>query len=77
MSIVMLQWEPEIRHLCPDVPLILVGTKCDLRNEPRVLNDIKSRSMTPVTDDEVLCCVLLCYCADRGMQTEHRSTQVH
>ena len=28
----MLQWEPEIRHHCPDVPILLVGTKTDLRD---------------------------------------------
>ncbi|KAF7998389.1 hypothetical protein HCN44_009787 [Aphidius gifuensis] len=25
------KWQPEIKHLCPTVPIILVGTKSDLR----------------------------------------------
>ncbi|KAK6633507.1 hypothetical protein RUM43_001086 [Polyplax serrata] len=27
------KWTPEIRHLCPHVPIVLVGTKTDIRNE--------------------------------------------
>ena len=30
---VALKWIPEIRHYCPETPIILVGTKVDLRNE--------------------------------------------
>lgn len=26
-------WIPEIRQYCPEIPVILVGTKCDERNE--------------------------------------------
>lgn len=29
---VSLQWIPEVRHYCPDTPLILVGTQKDLRD---------------------------------------------
>lgn len=27
------KWHPEVRHFCPRVPVVLVGTKKDLRNE--------------------------------------------
>ena len=27
------QWYPELQHHCPDVPIILVGTKLDLRDD--------------------------------------------
>ncbi|XP_059486492.1 ras-like GTP-binding protein RhoL isoform X1 [Neocloeon triangulifer] len=28
------KWYPEIRHHCPHVPIVLVGTKVDLRSDP-------------------------------------------
>lgn len=29
------QWYPEIRHHCPDTPVVLVGTKTDMRQSAR------------------------------------------
>lgn len=28
------KWIPEVTHHCPDTPIILVGTKADLREQP-------------------------------------------
>merc|ERR1712113_1051026 len=28
------KWIPEVRHYCPDTPLLLVGLKADLRDSP-------------------------------------------
>jgi small GTP-binding protein len=28
------KWIPEVKHFCPNVPIILVGTKKDLRDDP-------------------------------------------
>ena len=29
------KWIPEVKHFCPDVPIILVGNKKDLRNDEK------------------------------------------
>jgi Ras-related C3 botulinum toxin substrate 1 len=43
------QWHPEISHHAPGVPLILVGTKLDLRDDPLTLAKMRERRFTPVT----------------------------
>ena len=47
---VRIKWIPEIRHHCPDAPLLLVGTKCDLRQDKRFLEKIKSSEMHALVD---------------------------
>lgn len=37
------KWIPEIKHHAPGVPIVLVGTKADLRGDERLLNEIRSR----------------------------------
>merc|ERR1712013_46319 len=44
-----LKWAPEVRHYCPCEPVILVGNKVDLREETRVVEDLKRKHETPVT----------------------------
>merc|ERR1712241_1456325 len=31
------KWTPEVKHFCPNVPIILVGNKKDLRNDPNTI----------------------------------------
>jgi GTPase SAR1 family protein len=33
---VRLKWVPEIRNFCPNTPFIIVGTKIDLKDDPKV-----------------------------------------
>jgi len=42
------KWYIEIQHYCPGVPLILVGTKADLRTDPDTLKELKSQGATPI-----------------------------
>ncbi|KAK3668809.1 Rho GTPase protein rac1 [Elasticomyces elasticus] len=43
------KWYPEIEHHAPGVPIILVGTKLDLRDDPEVREQLRQRKMGPIT----------------------------
>jgi Ras-related C3 botulinum toxin substrate 1 len=38
---IVAKWFPEIRHHCPDVPIILLGLKMDLRNDPKTIEELR------------------------------------
>jgi len=42
------KWTPEVKHFCPNVPIILVGNKKDLRNDPTTINELKKMKQEPV-----------------------------
>lgn len=42
------KWVPEVRHHCPDVPIVLTGTKIDLRDNAETLNRLAIRHQHPV-----------------------------
>ena len=44
---------PEVRHHCPQVPIILVGTKLDLRDDKDVIMKLKKKRLAPITYPEV------------------------
>jgi len=46
------KWWPEVRHYCPEAKLIVVGTKTDLRDDAKVLERLKNKSMAPLTKDQ-------------------------
>lgn len=46
------KWAPEIRRHCPNAPIVLVGTQCDLRNDVKVLIELAHYNEKPVTEDE-------------------------
>ena len=41
------KWAPEVKHFCTDVPIVLVGTKRDLRNDQKTI-DLLQRSKQKV-----------------------------
>lgn len=43
------QWYPEVRHHCPNTPIILVGTKLDLRDDKDTIEKLKEKKLTPIT----------------------------
>ena len=40
------KWYPEVRHHCPDVPIIIVGTKKDLRDAIDQKREINQKTTT-------------------------------
>lgn len=48
------KWIPEIEHHCPGTPILLVGTKLDLRDDPATIEKLAERKMKPVTYEEGL-----------------------
>lgn len=43
------RWFPEIHHHAPNTPVILVGLKADLREDPVVIARLKERRQSPIT----------------------------
>ena len=46
------KWTPEVRHFCPNVPIILVGNKKDLRNDERTKAELSKMKQEPVKSEE-------------------------
>uniref|UniRef100_A0AC34FMN4 Uncharacterized protein n=1 Tax=Panagrolaimus sp. ES5 TaxID=591445 RepID=A0AC34FMN4_9BILA len=46
------KWTPEVRHFCPNVPIILVGNKKDLRNDPQTIRDLARNKQEPVKSEQ-------------------------
>ena len=44
-----LQWYPELHHHCPKVPIVLLGTKLDLRNDKETLDKFEESNESPIT----------------------------
>ncbi|CAG2118111.1 unnamed protein product [Medioppia subpectinata] len=43
------KWYPEVSHHCPQTPIVLVGTKLDLRDDPKINDKLKLRKLRPVS----------------------------
>ncbi|CDZ96521.1 small gtpase rac1p [Phaffia rhodozyma] len=42
------KWYPEVSHHAPGIPIILVGTKLDIREEPSTVAKLRERRMAPI-----------------------------
>ncbi|KAL0195397.1 hypothetical protein M9458_008969, partial [Cirrhinus mrigala] len=47
--IVFSLWHPDVRRFCPNTPIILVGTKLDLRDDKDTIEKLKEKTQTPIT----------------------------
>jgi len=46
------KWVPEVKHFCPNVPIVLVGNKKDLRNDDYTIRDLQRNKQSPVSYNE-------------------------
>ncbi|KAK3946390.1 putative RHO1 protein [Diplogelasinospora grovesii] len=46
------KWHAEVQHFCDGVPVILVGCKKDLRNDPKTIEELRKISQKPVSESE-------------------------
>jgi small GTP-binding protein len=48
------KWVPEVKHFCPNVPIVLVGNKKDLRTDQYTIKELQRTKQAPVsfTDGE-------------------------
>lgn len=47
------RWYPEVKHFCPTTPIILVGNKIDLRDNPSAIEHLR-KGETPITREKGL-----------------------
>ena len=48
------RWYPEVSHHCPNTPIILVGTKLDLRDDEETTEKLKEKQLNPITYPQAL-----------------------
>ncbi|KAN0031169.1 hypothetical protein ACTA71_010250 [Dictyostelium dimigraforme] len=48
------KWGPEVFHHAPNVPIILVGTKMDMREDKETIERLKEKKLTPVSYEQGL-----------------------
>lgn len=46
------KWISEVLHFCAGLPVILVGCKKDLRNDPKTIEELKKINQVPVPPEE-------------------------
>ncbi|KAF9554859.1 signal transducer [Agrocybe pediades] len=46
------KWYPEVSHFCPTTPLLLIGTKTDLRSDSTTQRMLSAQGQTPVSPEQ-------------------------
>ncbi|KAH9512804.1 Rho GTPase protein rac1 [Bulinus truncatus] len=49
---VLTKWNPEIKHHCPEAPVIVVGTKIDLRENKETIGSLTAQGLNPVKREQ-------------------------
>ncbi|XP_026133237.1 ras-related C3 botulinum toxin substrate 1-like isoform X1 [Carassius auratus] len=68
------KWYPEVRHHCPNTPIILVGTKLDLRDDKDTIERLRDKKLSPITYPQGLA---MAREIGAYRQTRDRSRSVH
>ena len=46
------KWNPEVKHFCPNVPVVLIGNKKDLRNDESTKKELMKMRQEPVRPEQ-------------------------
>ncbi|XP_074658421.1 ras-related C3 botulinum toxin substrate 1-like [Tubulanus polymorphus] len=46
------KWFPEIKHHCPEAPIILVGTKIDLREDKKAISQLAGQGLSAIKREQ-------------------------
>lgn len=46
------KWFPEVSHHCPSTPILVVGTKTDLRNDQETISRLAEKKLAPLTAEQ-------------------------
>merc|ERR1711962_386587 len=46
------RWISELKHFCPGIPYVLVGTQIDLRDDPLIMRRPRDNNLTPISTEE-------------------------
>lgn len=46
------KWFPEVSHHCPSTPILVVGTKIDLRSDSDTVTRLAEKKLAPLTPDQ-------------------------
>eukprot|EP00742_Colponemidia_sp_Colp-10_P001137 GILJ01001227.1.p1 GENE.GILJ01001227.1~~GILJ01001227.1.p1 ORF type:complete len:197 (+),score=27.10 GILJ01001227.1:117-707(+) len=46
------KWVPELKHFAPETPILIIGTKIDLREDPETLEQLNDKKLSPISTAE-------------------------
>jgi len=49
---IKIRWYPELQHHCQGTPVLLVGTKLDLRDDAAIIDGLRGQGLAPITREQ-------------------------